>query len=96
MKDDEQTEEIRKWRETTSSGYGFDDCSVKYLRIVLRLAKDNVSNWKSRSEERKKLYDLLTAETEELHRTVMVVVKQFSTCSQKGTVQTEFPCTECF
>lgn len=48
------------------------------------------------SNKRKKAIDLLTTETEEVHRKASVSLKQFSHCTHDGIEMTSFPCLPCY
>lgn len=86
---------VKNLRHISTKLDAFEDWSLKYFSQMWAIENWNDENWKSLQRERKKLIDIYTEETEQLHRDILAVMKKLSRFSHKGCTERSFPCDDC-
>lgn len=73
----------------------WDEWSRKYLRLLDMDGEETSDRLGNGKERRKQIIDLLTEETEKLHKTTSSVLLEFSSCHHGTVKRSNFPCDPC-
>lgn len=70
----------------------WDEWTTTYHRLLDRIEPEAADTTEDQRNARKKFIELLTKETEQIHRDVRSILNEFSTCEHRGEQQAAFIC----
>lgn len=81
-------------RRPSADGIVLDEWGKQYMEVLRKDGDGPEGTFRNVGRRRKQAIDLLTVETEELHRNASKALRMFSTCDHNGASLSSFPCLQ--